>query len=385
MALNLTYLSRGKGDQDSETFNPSRLTFARTRRGLKKADLAKKAGITPRSITAYEMGEFPPDAERLRVIATLLRFPETFFFEEDAVEELDPDAVSFRAMTKMSATLKNVALGAGAIAVQLNEWIERRFKLPAPDLPELGRDNTPESAADALRSHWALGEQPIKNLVHLLESKGVRVFSLAIDAKEVDAFSMWWNGTPFVFLNTLKTAEHSRFDAAHELGHLIMHRHGQPHGLEAEKEANAFASAFLMPSKSVLATGLRFPTLDILVRAKKHWGVSVAALNYRLRTVGLTTEWINRNLCIQLSQAGYRTSEPQSMARETSQLLEKVFDVLRDEGVGRTDIARDLHLTTYEIDELTYGLLKVGAVPDKGSEPLRSIPSQLRAKLTIVK
>lgn len=365
MAPKLTYLSKGKGDQDSAAFNPSRLTFARNRRGLKKADLAKQAGITPRSVTAYETGEFPPDAERLRALAQLLRFPEAFFFEEDDVEEIDSDAVSFRAMSKMSATLKNVALGAGAIAVQVNEWIEERFKLPPPDLPELGRDIDPEAAAEALRRHWGLGELPIKNLVHLMESKGVRVFSLSIDAKEVDAFSMWWNGTPYVFLNTLKSAEHSRFDAAHELGHLVMHRHGQPHGSEAEKEANAFGSAFLMPMKSVVATGLRFPTLDTLIRAKKHWGVSVAALNYRLRSVGLTTEWINRNLCIQIAQAGFRTNEPETMQRETSLLLEKVFRSLRDEDLGRVDVARDLRVSSYEIDELTYGLLKMGVVPDR--------------------
>jgi Zn-dependent peptidase ImmA (M78 family)/DNA-binding XRE family transcriptional regulator len=384
MAPNLTYLSRGKGDQDSAAFNPSRLTFARNRRGLKKADLAKQAGVTPRSITAYETGEFPPDAERLRALAQLLRFPEIFFFEEDAVEEIDSDAVSFRAMSKMSATLKNVALGAGSIAVQVNEWIETRFKLPEPDLPELGRDIDPEAAGEALRRFWGLGESPVKNLVHLLESKGVRVFSLSIDAKEVDAFSMWWNGTPYVFLNTLKSAEHSRFDAAHELGHLIMHRHGQPHGSEAEKEANAFASAFLMPMKSVIATGFRFPTLDSLIHAKKHWGVSVAALNYRLRSVGLTTEWINRNLCIQIAQAGYRTNEPKSMPRETSQLLEKVFNALRDENMGRFNIANDLRVSAYEIDELTYGLLKMGVVPDR-HESLSVTGVKNSAQLTLVK
>jgi hypothetical protein len=39
-----------------------------------------------------------------------------------------------------------------------------------------------------VRQAWGLGELPIKNMVHLLESKGVRVYSLAIDAVEVDAF-----------------------------------------------------------------------------------------------------------------------------------------------------------------------------------------------------
>ncbi|WP_419757134.1 ImmA/IrrE family metallo-endopeptidase [Teredinibacter turnerae] len=73
---------------------------------------------------------------------------------------------------------------------------------------------------------------------------------------------------PFVFLNTKKTAERCRFDAAHELGHLVMHCHGAPQGQEAEKEANAFASAFLMPRRSVLANAPRSATLKSLISHK---------------------------------------------------------------------------------------------------------------------
>ena len=367
-------------------FNPAQLTFARTRRGIKKGELAKRIGVSLRSITGYESREFPPEPERLIKISEELKFPVEFFYEEESIDEVDPEAVSFRAMSKMSATLKNVALGAGSVALRINSWIEERFQLPPPDLPDMGGDMTPEAAAESLRQHWGLGEQPIRNMTYLLEAKGVRVFSLAIDAKEVDAFSMWWNGTPFVFLNTQKSAEHSRFDAAHELGHLIMHRHGQPHGVEAEKEANSFASAFLMPAKSIHASRLHFPTLDSLIMAKKHWAVSVSALNYRLHSLNLTSEWINRSLCIQIAKAGYRTDEPQGVARETSQVLEKVFAALRVEGLGKSDMARDLRLTTYEIDELTYGLLKIGAVPDRGEkERIVSVEKRPSPALSIVK
>lgn len=365
MVQTSTYLLNGAESKVCTEFNPSQLTFARNRRGLKKTELAKKLGVTPRSITGYEAGEFPPEPDRLLDIATVLKFPKEFFYRDEPIELLNAEIVSFRAVTKMSSTLKNIALGAGAIAVELNCWIESQFDLPLPDLPELGRDIAPEAAAETLRSYWGLGELPIKNMVHLLEAKGVRVFSLSLDAKEVDAFSMWSNGTPYVLLNTMKSAERSRFDAAHELGHLIMHRHGQPHGIEAEKEADAFASAFLMPAKSVLSTNLKFPTLETLIKVKRHWAVSVAAINYRLHSLGLTSEWINRSLCIQISQAGFRNSEPQSIPRETSQVLEKVFVALRKEGIGKSEIAQKLQLTTYEIDELTYGLLKIGSVPDR--------------------
>ena len=90
-----------------------------------------------------------------------------------------------------------------------------------------------------------------------------------MDALEVDAFSMWRQETPFVFLNTQKSAERTRFDAAHELGHLVLHRHGSPQGQDAEREANAFASAFLMPRASVLANAPRMATLDHLIPAEK--------------------------------------------------------------------------------------------------------------------
>src|SRR4030067_3598218 len=85
-------------------FNPEQLTFARTRRGLKKSELALRIGVTPRSITGYECGEFPPEPERLAPIATELRFPADFFYEEESIETVEPDSVSFRAMTKMGVT-----------------------------------------------------------------------------------------------------------------------------------------------------------------------------------------------------------------------------------------------------------------------------------------
>jgi len=89
-------------------------------------------------------------------------------------------------------------------------------------------------------------------MIHLLESKGVRVFSLAIDAREVDAFSTWKAETPMVFLNTFQNFEHSRYDAAHELGHIgSCIGHATPNGREAEREADLFASAFLMPKAAL--------------------------------------------------------------------------------------------------------------------------------------
>lgn len=362
-------------------FNPERLTLARKRRGLKMRDLATRVGLSVKSVSNYEKGDQEPESATLQRISEALRFPEAFFFGDESEFPAEGTA-SFRSLSKMTAGQRDSALGAGAIGFLLNGWIESRFDLPAPDVLDLGREGgevaesavdelsdeserhptqasaqNPETAAEMLRAHWGLGEAPIKNMIALLEAKGVRVFSLAIDAKEVDAFSMWKAGRPYMFLNTYKSAEHCRFDAAHELGHLVLHQHGQPQGPELEREANAFASAFLMPRASVLAKAPRAATLQSLIKHKKHWAVSAAALNYRLHALGLTTDWTYRTLCIQLAEAGYRKNEPEGIQHEKSVVLEKVFAVLRDEGVSKADVAKQLSIPVDEINELTFGLM----------------------------
>lgn len=340
-------------------FNPARLTLARRRRGLTKTKMAQLLGVEVRSITGYESGEYKPDTDRLISLAEKLNFPVEFFFGDD-LEEIIPDVVSFRSMSKMTAAKRDMALGAGSIALLLNQWIEARFDLPHATLPDLSQEPSPEAAADTLRRIWGLGELPIKNMIHLLEAKGVRVFSLSIDTTQVDAFSMWNAETPFVFLNTMKSCERSRFDAAHELGHLVLHRHAGPSGQEAEREANAFASALLMPRASVLSNAPRMATVDQLIRFKPFWTVSVAALAYRLHDIDLVSDWHYRTLCIEIAQRGYREREPNEAPRETSQILAKVFAALREEKVTKSDIAAELNIHTSELDQLVFGLAITG-------------------------
>ena len=362
-----------------DVFNPTRLTWARRRRGMTKTRLAASIGVDLRSVSAYETGEFNPEPDRLAAIVRSLKFPQDFFFGDD-IEEPAIDTASFRSLSKMTARQRDTALGSGAVAMLFNQWIEARFDLPEPNVPDLGRDANAESAAAAVRQTWGLGELPIKNMVHLLESKGVRVYSLAIDAVEVDAFSMWRRDWPFVFLNTLKSAEHGRFDAAHELGHLVLHRHAAPNGQQAEKDANAFASALLMPPASVRAHAPRFATIDNLMRLKKVWGVSLAAMIYRLHKLELLSEWHYRKLYIEISSRGYRKKEPDGGPREVSQVLQKVFSALRAEGVSKEEVAEALRVHPTDIDELVFGL----ALTSLDGVPHGRDRSRPRPQLTLV-
>ncbi len=334
------------------TFNPSRLGLARKRRGLSMKQLAEDIGVKPRSISGFERGEFGPSEDTVKEMARRLRFPLDFFFGPD-IDSPPRRSVSFRAMSRMPASERDAALGACGIALLLNDWIEKRFDLPHPDLPDLQDDN-PEAAAETVRANWHLGYRPIKNMVHLLESRGVRVFSLSEDTRRMDAFSFWRADTPFVFLNTKKSAERSRFDAAHELGHLLLHRHGGPSGQAAEAEANAFAAALLMPTSSVFATVRWSVNVKQLIKLKKKWNVSVAALAHRLWKLKFLSDWHYRSICIEM--APFRSQEPDPSPREQSQVLQKVFGSLEMDGVTRGDVARELRVHRRDLEELVFGL-----------------------------
>jgi Zn-dependent peptidase ImmA (M78 family) len=330
-------------------------------------------------ISAYEAGAAQPTDDNLGSLADALRFPVGFFDGND-LDEPSADSASFRAFTSMTARQRDAALGAGALALSLASFIDARFELPRPGIPDL-HGFEPDTAAQALRERWGLGEQSIKNMIHLLESQGVRVFSLAEECKEVNAFSVWQSGIPFVFLNTMKSAESSRFDAAHELGHLALHLHGGPRGREAEHEADRFASAFLMPRGSVLAHAPRYASVETLVKLKKRWGVSAIALARRLHCLDLISDWIYRSICIELSKLGGRRMEIDGEERESSQVLKKVFQTLRDDGISKRDVARELRIPIEDLDALMFGLI-VGPAPGSG-EPSRDGTS--RAKLTLVR
>jgi len=347
--------------------NPTRIQLARKRRGLTKTELARRAGITTRTLYAWEAGLATPTVEMLTALAAALRFPIAFFFRPD-LDGPTPDAASFRALRSMTAAKRDSALAAGAIAFELSQWIDRRFTLPSPQLPDL-RGHEPEAAATALRAQWNIGERPIGNMLHLLESRGVRVFSLSED-RRVDAFSLWHQQTPFVFLNTVKTAEHSRMDAAHELGHLILHRHRAGWGRDVEKDAQSFASAFLMPRRSILATARPVVlTLAHLVQLKRAWLVSASALAYRLHSVGLITDWVYRGLCVEIGRYG-RTREPNGIPRETSQVMEKVFGTM---GASKEAAAKDLSVFQADVEALIFGLR---AEPPLGPRAPRRGPHQ---------
>jgi Zn-dependent peptidase ImmA (M78 family) len=125
-------------------------------------------------------------------------------------------------------------------------------------------------------------------------------------------------------------------------------------------------------------------TVKTIHKLKKRWGVSAIALVYRLHKLEIITDWQYRNLCIGLSSDGYKSGEADGARRDTSQVLAKVFSKLRDQGITRGTIARELRLTPTLIDSLLVGLVIASVSSSEGATEPKSSSTAPRAKLRAV-
>jgi len=360
-------------------FTPSRLRLARLRAGLSLVKLASLVDLSNRSLSGYENGDTVPSRDALEKLAAALGV-EAAFFEQDEVDLVDVDSVSFRKLTKTTARVRDAALAGATISLELADWINENFVLPRPDVPTFDKHD-PETAADLLRSAWKLGSGPISSLFHTLEAHGVRIFAITEDVREIDAFSFWRDEVPYIFLSTSKSAERQRFDLAHELGHLVLHGDiaASPQGREREQEANIFASGLLMPADGVLPQKLRNASVERILTARTYWRVSAMALAHRLHALQLLTDWNYRSVCIELAKRGFRTGEPGSvLVAETSQVLRKVFFGGTGANVTAEALA-ELKVSRSELLSHLRGLIPValdGATDRRSVAPVATLPQE---------
>ena len=338
-------------------FNPSRLRLARQRRALTRTRLAERSGVSLRSLTNYENGSITPSDEMIRRIADALSTPPGFFARE-TMDNIPTTAVSFRKLSKASAARRDAVLADARLTVEFFGIIESRFRLPSPQIPVLD-GFAPENAAEIVRRRWSLGDRPIKNMVHLLEAKGVRFAALNHEHDDIDAFCLIRDGTPYIFLNTSKSAERQRFDVAHELGHLVLHGEQEMRLDESKKretEANRFAASLLMPDSGVFSQSMRNASVDRILAARSFWTVSAMAMTHRLHELDLLSAWQYRSICMELSDRGYRSSEPGGVVPEGSQLLRKVMYGSTNR-VGVAEVARAMDLYQADVRDFIRGLV----------------------------
>lgn len=343
-------------DDSGRRLIPARFLEARIAQRMTQTDLAGRIGVSRQSVSAYEAGIKKPDPEVMMAIATVLEQPIGFFTREN-LDAFGPASANFYRKVGPDTKRRNSACDVYAdwlaqTAHVFDEWVN----YPAIDIPSYeprsvsGRytEEEIEEIAEDVRVKFGLGLGPISNVVRLLEAKGVIVCRVVIANEKIEAFSFWRGDRPFVFLASEKlSAARSRLDAAHELGHLCLHRWvgeeeiGDPKTLkDVEREADRFAAAFMLPRKS-FPNEIYSPRLSAFIDLKRRWKVSIQAMIYRCKTLGLFDEDQTTNLYKEISRKKWRTQEPLDgeggLPLEQPLLLSKIVEMVLNAGRLRRD------------------------------------------------
>jgi Zn-dependent peptidase ImmA (M78 family)/DNA-binding XRE family transcriptional regulator len=340
-------------------FAAGRLTEAREARAMTMLGLAELIDVSKQVVSKYESGERTPSPEVLLRIAAVLRFPPEFFTLPE--RPTTDAAIFYRSLA--AATKAARTRGARRIdwLADIATFVGGYIEFPAVSIPQVTEH--PEDAALALREAWGLGELPLGNVVWLLETKGAVVTRGFIDANTIDAFSSWHSiGRPLMFLASDKaSAVRSRFDAAHELGHMVMHRDVRrrefakgEHFKDLEQQANLFASALLMPATTFMAD-LWNPGLDSMRVLKQKWGASIAAMISRSKQLGIISDDDAQRFRISAARRGWSRREPMDdlLPAEEPTFLRRSIELLVEQGVmPRDSIVGILTLSPSDIEAL---------------------------------
>lgn len=354
-----------------ENFQPLRLQQALATRGLTQGQLANLVGISPSTISKWMKEDLKHSPEA----GTLERLAESLNLSVEWFTRPQPSPVSAplyrsnaQALKTARAKLKGRIEWLHEMAQLLNQFADYP-KVNLPDFaflePEAIGKADIEFAAEACRSMWQLGQTPIQDLMLAAEGAGIIVAREETEISAIEGLSCWVNdpdgARPFVLLSADKAnAFRSRFDLAHEIGHLVLHRH-VPDGPTPEryrlmeKQAHDFAGALLLPSQT-FAADVRIPvSLDSLLVLKQKWGVSVAAMVMRLAALDLIDEEDKLNLYKRRSSRWGAKAEPGDDKRtpESPRLLRRTIELLVGAGVMPTEgLPRFIGISERDIEQL---------------------------------
>lgn len=338
-------------------FDPQRLTLARRLRGLRRTELARRIAVTPAAVSQYERGQTRPTLPAVASMALALGLPPEFF---TLSRPLQPGAASsphFRSLRTTTQLDRDQALAFAELSADILTELERHVVLPELLLPDLRVPGQLEPAGIAAlaaqsREYFKLEPGPVPHVVRLLEAAGVLVLRLPRASEQVDAFSAHFPSRPVVLLNPAKQdAARSRFDAAHELAHLVLHFDAEPGSRLVENEADGFAADFLMPAAEIAGELPRKLDWEMLFWLKQRWGVSLKALVYRAHHLGIIGDTAYRRGMEQLRAWGYPEPTPLRTS-ESPGLLALARDAMRESGQGIAEMAATLHLPPEVLTEV---------------------------------
>lgn len=259
---------------------------------LRKLQERMESRVSHAQLAKYENGQDVPSSGVLLALCSALSCTPDQLFRPVRV---GVDSIEFRKKSKWPKSREK------AVKALVQNSVDRYFELEElvgieskplkpVRLPCSGIEDA-EQIAEEVRKHWKLGDNPVSNLVELLEESHVKVQQIEAD-EEFDGCSGWGVAGKsrfpvMVLANRLNNdLARKRFTAAHELGHLVMEVSGQ----EAEDACYRFAAAFLLPKNALFSqlgkhrNHIEWKELAVL---KQEYGISMAASLRRLRELGV--------------------------------------------------------------------------------------------------
>jgi len=343
----------------ANAFSGQRLAIARDLRLLTKKQLAEQVGVTPGAISHYEGGGCKPEESVMLRLCTALHVPVGFLLAEDNLPEVPEVSFFWRSRVSTRASARHYVTSRHLLFHEFVSHLRKYVRLPALNLPKLddGVKVDPRTAAIAIRRSWGLGDGPIPNMVDLLERNGVWIHLLGGEVtSDIDAFSVRHDGGATIFLNPAKQdAYRSRFDAAHELGHLIMHeQRDEIESRAQEREADMFAGEFLVPSHIWRRECPRSSNPWHFHACKERWKVSASCLILQGHLLEAVNDRQYQSLQVRLSQLGWRRGEPgmAEVSHEQPRLIALCLDALGRTGITLDQIAATLKYPSWLIREL---------------------------------
>ncbi|WP_213991515.1 XRE family transcriptional regulator [Sodalis sp. dw_96] len=342
----------------SIAFYGERLRLARLLKGYTLQELGDAVSVTRQSINQYESDVRAPATDVRNALAEFLQvFPD--FFGILLSGDVKPEQCHFRKRQTTPAGVKERVQAYSTVLEQLVAELHEHLDLPENRFNLIDNSKiselTPlviEKIAEGARIRWGLTpDAPIDNMVNVVENQGAIVTCFDGVSEKVDALSVN-RKFPIIIRNTAKeSACRMRFDLAHESGHLIMHDGIETGCKQTEREADAFASAFLFPRKSFarefpdcLGSGGAIDWKRVY-SLKMRWKVSARAIVYRAHFLGFINAQQYRSANVWFSQTRQTKSEKfdDQIPLEEPHVLEESLTILKEQlGISFEMLAKKL-------------------------------------------
>lgn len=331
----------------SKSFNGQRLRQARLYKGLSINDLAELLGVSKQAISQYETSNVTPDFDKMRIITNKLNFPSSYFFQEDSFD-INAKTTYFRALLSANKNARLQQVVKIKHLAMIYEILSNYLEFPQLNIPDISEFlNSDEIDYDAIaqkvREYWGISKKPIEDFPYLLEKNGIIVASYPVSQDNIDAYSQKINidgQDKFIIVlsDDKNSAVRSNFDAAHELGHILLHdwnldleELSREDFKKQEKQANNFAAAFLLPKETFLKDVSLYPRdLKYYIELKRKWKVSISAMLIRANKLGVINDNQYQYLMKQMAFNKWRQNEPLDnvIIKQEPILLSKSIEML---------------------------------------------------------